>query len=326
MASAQGAGEKLVLFLSLVPYVMDRGEVSVDEAAKQFQRDPEDIRKAVELIACAGIPGDSAAYLHTDLFDIDWDLFESEDIIRFENTIVIDQQPRLSNREISALIAGLHYIAAHPAYGERDDVRELLAKLQGHHPDPAGGALLVTALAEDETVKSLSAAIESKRQVQFDYVNRVGEMERRRVDPIALEARDDTWYLRGWCHTRQALRVFRLDRMSNLELSTARADDHPDVGSVESWSIFEPSDSDFTATIYFEKHALPLVAPYLDRSVPPQQEGGGFVADIPFAHEASLIHFVSQHSGLVRVLAPSSAKEAVARFASHALSRLSAQA
>ena len=123
------AGENLVLFLSLVPFVMDRGEVSIEQAAEQFGRRPEDIRRAIELIACAGIPGDSAAYLHTDLFDIDWDLLDSEGIIRFEQTIVINQQPRLSSREMAALIAGLQYIAAHPRYGERSDVTELLAKL-----------------------------------------------------------------------------------------------------------------------------------------------------------------------------------------------------
>ena len=216
--ASQSTTENLVLLLSLVPYVMDQGEVSVEQAADQFDRSPDDIRRAIELIACAGIPGDSAAYLHTDLFDIDWDLFESEDTIRFEHTIVIDQKPRFSTRELSALIAGLQYIAAHPSYGAREDVHQLLDKLRGVGQGPSGEAMVVKARVEHTTLNTLSSAIEHTRQVHFNYVNRLGESDSRTVDPVALEARDDNWYLRGWCHSREALRVFRLDRMSQVRL------------------------------------------------------------------------------------------------------------
>lgn len=321
MASAGGASENLVLFLSLVPFVMDRGEVSVADAAAQFDRDPEDIRRAVELIACAGIPGDSAAYLHTDLFDIDWDLFESEDTIRFEHTIVIDQQPRFSARELSALIAGLQYVAAHPAYGERDDVRELLGKLHSVDQTPGAPSMVVKASVEESTLHSLSQAIEQSRRVHFDYVNRLGESDSRTVDPLALEARDDNWYVRGWCHTRQALRVFRLDRMTGLTVSDEPASAHPDVMSVESWSIFTPSESDLLVTVSFSAQTLPLIAEYLDRSKPPQQQGDQMVAVIPFAHDAALIRFVASHAGLVRVLGPQQAVLTVRDWAQRALEK-----
>lgn len=320
MAASAGASENLVLFLSLVPYVMDRGEVSVAEAAAQFDRHPDDIKRAVELIACAGIPGDSTAYLHTDLFDIDWDLFEEQEIIRFEQTIVIDQQPRFSARELSALIAGLQYIAAHPAYGERSDVHTLLDKLRGVDPQAADRSMLVKPQVQQQTISELSQAIARGTQVHFDYVNRLGEAERRTVDPVALEARDDTWYLRGWCHSRDALRVFRLDRMSGLDVSDEPSLPRPDAGSVDSWQIFTPSDTDLVVTVSFEESALPVVAEYLDRSRPPEKDGNQLVAAIPFAHEASLIRFVAAHAGLVRVLAPKNAVSAVAAWAKTALS------
>ncbi len=65
--------DNLLVLLALDPYVLDRGEVSVAEAAEHFGRSENDISRAVELIACAGIPGDNLAYSHLDLFDIDWD-------------------------------------------------------------------------------------------------------------------------------------------------------------------------------------------------------------------------------------------------------------
>lgn len=316
------SGENLVLFLSLVPFVMDRGEVSIAEAAAQFGRHPDDIRRAVELIACAGVPGDSQAYLHTDLFDIDWELFEHDEIIRFEHTIVIDQEPRLTSREVSALIAGLQYIAAHPRYGERSDVAALLEKLRHASGPSTSSGIVVNATPTDETVQLLSDALESRHQVGFDYVSRAGDQEHRTVDPMAVEVRDGSWYFRGWCHTREALRVFRLDRMSGVQVLPDSSSDHPDAGDVESWSIFTPSPTDQVVTVRFPRHALPLVAEYLDRTSPPREEGEYLVADIPFAHNASLIRFVGQHAGLVTVLAPQTAIESVRVWAESALESL----
>ncbi|MFZ9101777.1 MAG: helix-turn-helix transcriptional regulator [Pontimonas sp.] len=309
------AGENLVLFLSLVPFVMDRGEVSIDEAAQQFGRHPDDIRRAVELIACAGIPGDSAAYLHTDLFDIDWDLLETEGIIRFEQTIVIDHEPRLTAREVAALIAGLQYIAAHPRYGERSDVGELLAKLRGFGGEAGAGGIVINSSDAQAQSDLIAEAIDSGRQVAFDYVTRSGESERRTVDPVAVEIRDGVWYLRAWCHTREALRVFRVDRMSEIEVLPEASTSHPDVSDVASWSIFTPSSTDFVVTVKFPRYALPLVAEYLDRASPPSEHGSDLVADIPFAHTASLIRFVGQHAGLVTVIGPTSAVETVRGWA-----------
>ena len=319
----RAAGENLVLFLALVPYVMDRGEVSIADAAAQFERSEDDIRRAVELIACAGIPGDSAAYLHADLFDIDWDGLESEGIIRFQQTIVIDQQPQLAPRELAALIAGLQYLAAHPRYGEREDVQRLLTKLRDASGHPGADAMVVKSARVDTQHAVLASAIDEGRQVSFDYVPSSGEAEQRRVDPIALEARDGVWYLRAWCHTREALRVFRLDRMAEVSLLQDRVAIHPDVAAVGSWQIFDPSDSDVWVTIECDEHALPIIAEYLDRAHPPVKQGNRYIAHIPFAHERSLVRFATAHAGLVRVVEPESARAAVADFARQALEGLS---
>ena len=313
-ASRPGAQENLVLFLALIPYVMDRGEVSVAEAADTFGRHPDDITKAVELIACSGIPGDTSAYLHADLFDIDWDLFVDEGIIRFENTIVIDSQPGFSAREMSALIAGLQYLAQHPAWAGRRDVAELLEKLSVTTP-----TLVVKGVAPTATIDTLTQAIDQAHQVVMSYVNKRGERITRTVDPIAVDSRDEVWFFRAWCHTRQALRTFRVDRIETVEVTTTPAGRHDDLLSPEQWSVFSPSDSDLVATIEFSAQALPLVAEYVDRHTTPEKTGDVYVARVPFAHLESLARFVSKHPGLVRVLGPAEATEHVASWARDAL-------
>ena len=313
--SRPGAQENLVLFLALIPYVMDRGQVSVADAAAAFGRHPDDITKAVELIACSGIPGETSAYLHADLFDIDWDLFIDDGIIRFENTIVIDSQPGFSAREMSALIAGLQYVAQHPAWAGRTDVIELLGKLSTTTP-----TLMVKSVPPTQTIDTLTSAIDRATQVVMAYVNKRGEKITRTVDPIALDSRDDVWFFRAWCHTRQALRTFRVDRIETIEVTDIPAAGHDDLLSPEQWSMFSPSDNDLVATIEFSPQALPLITEYLDRNTTPEKKGDVFVARIPFAHLGSLTRLVAKNPGLVTVVAPAEARQQVHTWARDALS------
>lgn len=320
-APSPATAESLVLFLSLVPYVMDNGQVTVSEAAAQFSRHPEDIRRAVELIACAGIPGDSAAYLHADLFDIDWDALENDEVIRFSNTVVIDQQPRLSTREISALIAGLQYLAAHPRYGEREDVRALLEKLRAVSGTSEPAHIGIQSVSVSSALEIIDGCLRAGTQLRFDYVNRNGDADTRTVDPLAVEARDDVWYLRAWCLLREAPRLFRLDRMANVTGLDTPVSDHPDVDDPESWTIFTASDTDVVVTLEFDEPALPIVGEYLDRSKPPQRTDSGYMAQVPFAHYGSLVRFVAAQGGLVRVTAPEAAIQAVRDWVSRAQER-----
>jgi len=313
-ASRPGAQENLVLFLALIPFVMDRGEVSIEEAARAFGRDPAEITKAVELIACSGIPGETSAYLHADLFDIDWDQFLDHGVIRFEHTIVIDSQPRLSAREMSALIAGLQYLSQHPAWAGRLDVTTLLAKLSS---SPA--TLMVKSQPATTTLDTLTAAVAGAHQISMVYVNKRGERDTRTVDPLAVEPRDDVWFLRAWCHTREALRTFRVDRIEQLTVTDAPVGNHDDMLLPEQWSVFSPSEADLVVTIEFSPETLPLITEYLDRQKKPTRHGSVLRADVRFAHLGSLTRFVSKYPGLVTVVGPVDARQAIAEWAGAAL-------
>src|SRR5690606_30179355 len=104
------AGEKVAFLLSLVPYLMDQGRISVTEVARHFDITEARVRDAVRLIAVSGIPGETGTYQHGDLFDLAWDDFEDNDQIELTQLVAIDDAPRFSAREASALIARLHYL------------------------------------------------------------------------------------------------------------------------------------------------------------------------------------------------------------------------
>jgi predicted DNA-binding transcriptional regulator YafY len=61
-------------------------------------------------------------------------------------------------------------------------------------------------------VIDLSRAAQDQKQVWIRY--RTWHHETARIiDPYGLILRDGLWYVAGWCHLREAIRVFRLDRI-----------------------------------------------------------------------------------------------------------------
>jgi predicted DNA-binding transcriptional regulator YafY len=69
-----------------------------------------------------------------------------------------------------------------------------------------------------ESLIRVSTAIRTRRRVMFRYESHDRATSERAVDPYGIVHMDGRWYVVGFCHARQALRTFRLDRVHDLEL------------------------------------------------------------------------------------------------------------
>lgn len=76
--------------------------------------------------------------------------------------------------------------------------------------------------ASVESLIRAASAIRTGRRIRFAYLSHSGSPSRRHIDPYALMHTDGRWYLIGYCLSRKALRTFRLDRVSGLELGSGR--------------------------------------------------------------------------------------------------------
>lgn len=309
------AQDKLAFLLALVPYLMDRDRVGVTEAAAHFDVDPEQVRAAVRLIAVSGIPGETASYQHGDLFDIAWDDFEDHDQIVLTNLVAIDDSPRFSAREAAALIAGLQYLSSLPEHSDRAAIASLMAKLSaGSSASPSPVA--VQATESDAALAAIRDSVERGVQVEFGYLNARGEYERRRVDPLRVESVDADWYLRGWCHLREAVRTFRLDRISELSTTDApitRSAD--DVHLPE--ELFSNTADDLLVTIEVAADALPLLADYIpgDATQEPAGAGDRVRTTLRVSHLHGLKRLIAGLSSMAVVIEPPEARAAVAEWA-----------
>lgn len=312
------SADRLALLVSLVPYLRQQAEaVPVETAAAHFGVTPKQVRDAVRLIAVSGTPGDDGVYSHVDLFDINWDALELHDLIEVTHFVALEEAPRMSNREAAAVIAGLSFLRSLPRLVDERRIDELLTKLGSSGAAPHFGFGTTTAhpVARD----AVAAAIATGRRLRFRYRREDGEETVRHVDPFTLETIGGDLFLHGWCLERDAERVFRLDRMREAAVTNLPTEPHD--RAEQSRLIFTPSDEHVRVTLEVGAAALPLVRDYLPVGEPaPEVDARGrAVIEVRIASMQHLARLVAGHAGELRVLAPPSARTAVADWARAAL-------
>jgi predicted DNA-binding transcriptional regulator YafY len=75
------------------------------------------------------------------------------------------------------------------------------------------------AMAAARHLPALRRAIRLQERVRIGYVNDAGQPSDRSIRPLQLEFWGRVWTLASWCETRGALRSFRVDRITTLELT-----------------------------------------------------------------------------------------------------------
>jgi predicted DNA-binding transcriptional regulator YafY len=71
--------------------------------------------------------------------------------------------------------------------------------------------------------KRLNEAIREERSLNIEYYSfSSGAQKTRIVDPYQIVYRDGFWYLVAFCHTRNEIRLFRVDRIRKLEATFER--------------------------------------------------------------------------------------------------------
>lgn len=215
----------LTRLLSLITYIHDHPRCPLDHAAHHFGRTRRQLLRDVELIDQTGygdlLPGATV--------EVDMDLLQRRGVLAEERTLGMDLPPRLTPDETTAVLVGLQAIA--PTLG--DDLRARIARTAwkvarlGRETERSERAVAV--LPSERRAAWLSLLLRAFRRqchVAFTYASGSGAVSERRVDPWDVNRSSAGWMLRGWCHSGQGERNFRLDRMRDLRL-VADPIDHP---------------------------------------------------------------------------------------------------
>ena len=67
-------------------------------------------------------------------------------------------------------------------------------------------------------LEMIKVALQECRVLSFDYEDRYGNRSARTAEPCQLILKGSNWYWQGYCRSRNDFRLFKLSRMSNLQL------------------------------------------------------------------------------------------------------------
>ncbi|GIG63853.1 helix-turn-helix transcriptional regulator [Phytomonospora endophytica] len=121
--------------------------------------------------------------------------------------------------EAVALTAALHSLHGSPF---ADAARSVLHKVRAVMPPRelaeadtlAENVVVIPARKGTRSVaKAVEDAIARRKVLELSYVDRLGAVSSRIVEPLGLLGGGEHWYLLAWCRTRDAVRGFRLERV-----------------------------------------------------------------------------------------------------------------
>ncbi|MCK9925195.1 WYL domain-containing protein [Frankia sp. AgPm24] len=329
------ATERLSRLLALVPWLRAHPGVSLADAAATFGITQGQLRNDLDLLFVCGLPGGAPG----DLIDLSY----SGDQITVADPQTLDRPLRLSVDEATALLVAARALADIPGLAGRDALDRALEKLEravGSSGRLAGqvrvsldaapgttAARTTTSEAgssesgEPEPVLAvLQEALRDRRRVHLRYlVWSRDELTERDVDPMRLLVREGRWYLEGWCHRAEAVRLFRLDRLDGVRLLDVAADPPPDAVSREVGDgVYQPGPGDVRVVLELAPPAR-WVADYYPVTDARELSGGGLEVTL-YAGETTWLHRLVLGLGAdVRVAAPAALAEEVRRLARRAL-------
>jgi proteasome accessory factor C len=304
--------------LALVAFLQNRGSVTLEEAAQHFGLEVKYIRKAVTSIneARATLQGFEEWF-----FLIDIEALEDYGVLALIDNSVIEDVPRLSNRQASAIAAGLSYLATIPGFKDDPELaklQELLASGTSRGINPIIESRPGSAEAGAETI---SKAMLTGKQITCEYINQKGERSVRTIEPLRLDPRADGWYLRGYCPIHREVRNFKLDRMRGIEVSDSSMSPEAQEIEILEDSMYVAQATDTIVTVEVEPEGYRLISESKSISEPVSVAAGLVRADIKVGHLPNIGKLVARFGGAARVIAPEEARLIVKNYALAALGK-----
>jgi len=308
----QQASDAVTLLLSLVPFLEQNSPISVAETAAHFQTDDRAIRQAVDLLVTTGVP-DMHGHIWTgDMFDIDFDLYDDgRGEIALRNSVGLHAAPRLSAAEAAAVAAGLSTLIAAASQNEIDELTALQKKISQGSADPVSPFSVRPTIAP-ASVKLAAESISTDKKLSFTYRSLHNEVSQRVVDALRVDYRVNQWFVRAWCHDREAVRTFRADRIANPQLiDEPRCSDH--LHAAVSDELFVESSADILATVRYPLWASLRIAAFAPTITDLSDD---FVtATVRFGTVDNAIRCAARNAGLLEIVAPESLRDAVRQWA-----------
>jgi predicted DNA-binding transcriptional regulator YafY len=238
--------------LELVTFLGGRRAYTVDEIAGRFGVSPRTAYRDLGLLQEAHVP-----------------------LVKEERGYKLMEDATLRPLDLTAAEHALLKVAlANPQLGRQPSLATTLAALEAKldaataRVEESPRALQLAALDRsgpnaETALPVLREAIERRCTVRFRYASLSGGTTKRRgLDPWRLFQRAEAWYAVGRCHVHDEPRLFRLDRMTEVEVTgepfTVPAGFDLDAFLERAWEVFV-GPGEHQVVLTFDRSLAPLV-------------------------------------------------------------------
>lgn len=168
-----------------------------------------------------------------------------------------------------------------------------------------------------ECFQTVASALLQRNNLHITYHGRGNDQtSSREISPQRLIHYRDNWYLDAWCHTRNALRSFAVERITAAKVLPQRCRNIPDTQLnthyASSYGIFS-GEPEHIAILRFTPERARWVA---DENWHPEQQGimledGSYKLHIPYSDERELIMDIMKHGPDVEVIGPNELRQEI---------------
>lgn len=204
---------KVDRLMSIVLVLLDKERISAQELADMFEVSLRTIYRDIDAIDLAGIPIRSTSGVGGG--------FEIMPNYKIDRKV-------FSTTDLSAILMGLSSLSS---MIRGDELINALAKVKSFIPSDRAKEieLKVNQICIDLSqwmgnsniqsyLEIIKSALQESKLLSFEYVALHGNNTERTVEPYQLVLKSSHWYLQGYCLKRNDYRLFRLSRMSNLQI------------------------------------------------------------------------------------------------------------
>ncbi len=237
--------------------------------------------------------------------------------------------------EIYALLTSYQLLSTLQPYALKDYNKGLIERLekilasQGHSVQQVKNHIKIIAKAarkvDNQIFQQVSISTLERKRILIQYHGRqADEKTKRTVSPQRLVYYGTNWYLDAWCHTRQALRTFSLDRIRGIVPVNKAAKTLPvhqlDEYFSSSYGIFSGKPRHMAKLLFSANQARWV----MDEEWHPEQKGclhadGSYELVIPYNDPRELIMDILKYGPEVEVLEPESLRAEIKKLLTGAL-------
>ncbi len=278
-------------------HLLDKGQATAPELAKKFEVSVRTIYRDIDALSGAGIPVYTEAGRNGG--------------IHLLNDFVLDKAV-LSEAEKQEILAALRSIHITRNMNGSRTLQKLSALFQLHSENwlEVDFSRWGNPGYDNETFELLKSAVIRRRNVKLRYAGSYEEIRERTVQPYKLVYKAKAWYLQAFCTEKQDWRVFKLNRILELEVLEEGFSQRNPPGPIETFEGEYPK-----VTLRFPKEMSYRVYDEFDKTQIQRQENGDLIVSANMPEDPWLIGFLLSFGTQVDILSPAHLKEAAAEQA-----------